>query len=139
MIGPLTVGVCPDFAEERWPSMDRVAAHLLAAIAVDRHTLVATEVLRPDFARRAMRWSTGPVAYSIDRACNRFVDYPRHLRRVAMRHDVYHVLDHSYAHLVHGRGRHANVGQVPVHVLFRRRGEAAARPVRGGAIRRQGQ
>jgi len=99
MIAPLTVGVCPDFTEERWPSMDRVAAHLLAAIAADRRRLVAAEVLRPDFARRAMRWSTGSVAYSIDRACNRFVDYPRHLRRVAMRHDVYHVLDHSYAHL----------------------------------------
>lgn len=99
MIRPLTVGICPDFAEERWPSMDRVAAQLLAAIAADGRKLVAAQVLRPAFARRAMRWSTGHVAYSIDRAWNRFVDYPRYLRRVADNHDVYHVVDHSYAHL----------------------------------------
>ena len=99
MMRRLTVGVCPDFAEERWPSMDRVAAQLLASIEADDRKLVAADVLRPAFARRAMRWSARPIAYSIDRACNRFIDYPRYLRRVADGHDVYHVVDHSYAHL----------------------------------------
>jgi glycosyltransferase involved in cell wall biosynthesis len=46
-----------------------------------------------------MRWSGGRLACSADRAYNRFIDYPRHLRRVAGAHDVYHVVDHSYAHL----------------------------------------
>jgi glycosyltransferase involved in cell wall biosynthesis len=46
-----------------------------------------------------MRWSAGRLACSADRACNRFIDYPRHLRRVAGAHDVYHIVDHSYAHL----------------------------------------
>ena len=92
----LNVGICPDFAEECWPSMDRVAAQLLAAIS--SHGLDA-DILRPPFRKRAMRWSSGRAAHNADRACNRFIDYPRHLRRVAGAHDVYHVVDHSYAHL----------------------------------------
>ena len=95
----LTVGVCPDFAEERWPSMDRVAAQLLLAIDSHHSPAVQVDVLRPPFSKRAMRWSDGRGAYNIDRACNRFFDYPRHLRRASGTHDVYHVVDHSYAHL----------------------------------------
>ena len=100
MTHALTVGVCPDFAEERWPSMDRVAAQLLAALGSHHAPAVDVDVLRPPFSKRAMRWSEGRAAYTMDRACNRFVDYPRHLRRAAGAHDVYHVVDHSYAHLV---------------------------------------
>jgi glycosyltransferase involved in cell wall biosynthesis len=99
MIRPLSVGVCPDFAEERWPSMDRVAGELLTAIASYHSDRVEPAVLRPAFRRRAMRWSSGRLAYNVDRACNRFIDYPRHLRRAAGSHDVYHIVDHSYAHL----------------------------------------
>jgi glycosyltransferase involved in cell wall biosynthesis len=95
----LRVGVCPDFAEERWPSMDRVAAQLLSAIGSHHSALVEVDVLRPPFSKRAMRWSDGRAAFNMDRGCNRFVDYPRHLRRAARAHDVYHVVDHSYAHL----------------------------------------
>ena len=99
MMPALSVGVCPDFAEERWPSMDRVAAQLLSAIGSHQSPAVEVDVLRPRFSQRAMRWSDGRAAYNLDRACNRFVDYPRHLRRTARAHDVYHVVDHSYAHL----------------------------------------
>ena len=99
MIRPLKVGVCPDFVEERWPSMDRVAGQLLAALCASHAETIVAEPLRPVFRKRAMRWSAGDLAYSADRACNRFIDYPRHLRRVAGAHDVYHIVDHSYAHL----------------------------------------
>jgi glycosyltransferase involved in cell wall biosynthesis len=99
MMRALRVGVCPDFAEERWPSMDRVAAQLVSAIGSHHPPVVEVDVLRPPFSKRAMRWSDGRAAYNVDRACNRFVDYPRHLRRAAGTHDVYHVVDHSYAHL----------------------------------------
>jgi glycosyltransferase involved in cell wall biosynthesis len=99
MIRPLTVGVCPDFAEERWPSMDRVAAQLLAAIRAHHPDAIEADVVRPAFRRRAMRWSSGRLAYNADRACNRFIDYPLHVRGIARSHDVYHVVDHSYAHL----------------------------------------
>jgi glycosyltransferase involved in cell wall biosynthesis len=106
----LTVGVCPDFAEERWPSMERVAGQLLDVIGSHYSGAVETEVLRPAFSRRAMRWSAGGLAYSVDRACNRFIDYPRYLRRVAGSHDVYHIVDHSYAHLT----RHLPAGRCVV-------------------------
>ena len=99
MTPALSLGICPDFAEERWPSMDRVAAQLLSAIGSHHSPAVEVDVLRPPFSQRAMRWSDGRAAYNMDRACNRFVDYPRHLRRAAGTHDVYHVVDHSYAHL----------------------------------------
>jgi glycosyltransferase involved in cell wall biosynthesis len=96
---PVTVGVCPDFAEEQWASMDRVAAQLLAAIGSHHSGTIEANVLLPAFRQRAMRWSSGRLAYNADRACNRFIDYPRHLKRVVGAHDVYHIVDHSYAHL----------------------------------------
>jgi glycosyltransferase involved in cell wall biosynthesis len=107
MIRPLSLGLCPDFAEERWPSMDRVAGELLTAIASYHSGTVEPDVLRPAFRRRATRWSSGRLSYNVDRACNRFIDYPRHLRSTSGSHDVYHIVDHSYAHLA----RHLPAGR----------------------------
>ena len=134
MIRRLSVGVCPDFAEERWPSMDRVAGHLLDAIGSYHSGAVETDVLRPEFTTRAMRWSAGDFAYSVDRACNRFIDYPRHLRQLAPSHDVYHIVDHSYAHLT----RHLPAGRTVVtchdldafRSIFERREERRSAPFR---------
>jgi glycosyltransferase involved in cell wall biosynthesis len=98
MMRPLTLGVCPDFVEERWPSMDRAATQLLSMLETE--DAVATDVLRPPFVPRAPRWCGARFARSVDRAWNRFVEYPRHISRAAGDHDVYHVIDHSYAHLV---------------------------------------
>ena len=106
----LSIGVCPDFAEEGWPSMDRVATGLLASLSSCDGLAVDAQVLRPPFRRRAMRLSTGRFGYSVDRACNRFLDYPRHLARLDGVHDVYHVIDHSYAHLA----RHLPAGRTVV-------------------------
>jgi glycosyltransferase involved in cell wall biosynthesis len=59
---------------------------------------------RPSYRRRFSRL---PVARGVgrnaDRLLNRMVDYPRWLTRQVRRDpsDVYHVCDHSYAHLVH--------------------------------------
>jgi glycosyltransferase involved in cell wall biosynthesis len=41
------------------------------------------------------------LADTAERALNRFVMYPRWLSRHAEQFDVYHIVDHSYAHLVH--------------------------------------
>ena len=41
------------------------------------------------------------LALVTDRGLNRLVDYPRHARAIADRYDVFHVVDHSYAQLVH--------------------------------------
>ncbi len=41
------------------------------------------------------------VAFNADRGLNRFVWFPRHVRRIAANFDAFHVVDHSYAHLIH--------------------------------------
>ena len=55
----------------------------------------------PGFAPRItplVRRSNGRPPLTIDRIAHRYWDYPRWLRREA-RADVYHIVDHSYAHL----------------------------------------
>jgi len=81
--------------------MDRVATELLAALARDHaNTLLATRVA-PPFSRRATRFAAGRVATNVDRGLNRLVDYPAHVGRARDDFDVFHVVDHSYAQLVH--------------------------------------
>jgi glycosyltransferase involved in cell wall biosynthesis len=41
------------------------------------------------------------MSVNIERAINRYIHYPRMLRRVRHEFDVFHIVDHSYAHLVH--------------------------------------
>jgi glycosyltransferase involved in cell wall biosynthesis len=98
------VAIVCDLLEEDWPSMslvgDMLAAHLPGA-APD----VEAVPLRPPMHRRAMRLplaGRSPVAYAVDRYANRYLDYPWWLRRRQSGFDVFHVIDHSYAHLVHG-------------------------------------
>jgi glycosyltransferase involved in cell wall biosynthesis len=98
---PIRVGICPDFREERWPSMDRVADELLQAIACHHRGVVETVSLAPTFRPRATKVFSGRVAANLDRGLNRLVDYPAHLGRVQGPFDVFHVLDHSYSQLVH--------------------------------------
>ncbi len=79
--------------------MDRVAAMLLEHLAGEQPSVAATPVV-PAFKRRATAWSgANGRAFTIDRALNRWWDYPRHVARVAADFDVVHIVDHSYAHL----------------------------------------
>jgi glycosyltransferase involved in cell wall biosynthesis len=39
--------------------------------------------------------------FNADRALNRFFDYPRAIRRIRDNFDVFHIVDHTYAHLAH--------------------------------------
>ncbi len=95
----VNVAVCADFPEEGWPSMDRVAAALLAHLERDQPGIQATPIV-PPFRRRASRAGARcGRGFTIDRALNRWWDYPRHVARVAGGFDVVHVIDHSYAHL----------------------------------------
>jgi glycosyltransferase involved in cell wall biosynthesis len=52
---------------------------------------VSADLVRPQF----------PAGGTVRRYLNRFWTYPRWLRRQPSDADVYHVVDHSYAHLVH--------------------------------------
>jgi glycosyltransferase involved in cell wall biosynthesis len=60
--------------------------------------------LRPPMRRRFTSipgFSDHPRARILDRLANRYFDYPRWLAPRRERADVFHVIDHSYAHLVH--------------------------------------
>ncbi len=93
--------VC-DLAEERWRSMDLMAEMLAAHLASDYPDQLETERVRPAMVPRLGRL-TGSLGTSNigDRLWNRLWDYPRWLRRQAQEFDLFHVVDHSYAHLVH--------------------------------------
>ncbi len=97
----LRVALCADFPEERWPSMDRVANELVAELQQSHADVVDLAAVCPPFASRAMRIVRSGPTFTVDRALNRWWDYPRHLDRMASAFDVFHVVDHSYAHLVH--------------------------------------
>lgn len=82
---------------------DMLLAHLPPGVSGTR--------VCPRFARVATllpavsRWN---AAFNADRLLNRFVRFPDHLRRVRGRFDFLHVVDHTYAHILHdapiGRG-----------------------------------
>lgn len=97
----LSVAIIADLAEERWPSMDLVAQMIHDHLAL-RPGQVHVDLIKPTMRRRL----SGPATfagrfYNFDRLCNRFWDYPRALRRLRDRYDVFHVIDQSYAQLVH--------------------------------------
>jgi glycosyltransferase involved in cell wall biosynthesis len=100
---PVRVGVVCDMREEGWHSMDLVAdmlLDLLPSIAPD--DVIATR-LRPPMIRR---WTRLPIvgaggrAQLGDRLTGRLWDYPRWLKPRRGDFDVFHIVDHSYAHLV---------------------------------------
>jgi glycosyltransferase involved in cell wall biosynthesis len=103
----LRVALCADFPEEGWPSMDRVANELRrAANHLRRHQHSAVDLVPvcPPFTHRAARLlpaGANRLAFAADRALNRCWDYPRSVAAIASAYDVFHIVDHSYAHLVH--------------------------------------
>jgi glycosyltransferase involved in cell wall biosynthesis len=100
--GRIRIAICRDFHEEGWPSMDRFGAMLLEQLGERYGSTLDAASVCPAYTPRATRVTPGSrAAINADRFCNRFWDYPRHLRRVAGDFDLFHVVDHSYAHLVH--------------------------------------
>ncbi len=93
------LALLPDYMEEGWPSMDICAEMLLAGLQRDHRTRLAAELIRPPYRRRFERLSAR--GRNVDRLLNRFCDYPRALRRAYARFDLFHLVDHSYAQLLH--------------------------------------
>lgn len=96
------LGVVRDYRAEGWPSMDLCADELLAAAPGVGDDFAVGDVA-PEFRRvfgrvpvvgRGRRWRNA------DRAWNRYTLLPRHLRGLTGRFDAWHVVDHSYAHVV---------------------------------------
>ena len=101
----LRVAIIADYAEEEWPSMDLVADMLFTSLEREHAATIHAELVRPRMPRRLTHLPpsvAGRIGFGIDRAVARQWDYPRTLREFAGRFDVYHVVDHTYAHLVHG-------------------------------------
>lgn len=84
--------------------MDLCGDMLLAHLPRVGPLAVRATRLCPPFQRLATRL---PVpgrrnrTFNADRILNRFLLFPRHARRESARFDLFHVVDHTYAHLVH--------------------------------------
>jgi len=99
----LRVAVIADYLEEGWASMDLVAEMLLEHVRHEHGEAIAPTLVRPRMPRRLTRMAlvARDKASVMDRLIARQWDYPRALADVKGRFDVYHIIDHSYAHLVH--------------------------------------
>jgi glycosyltransferase involved in cell wall biosynthesis len=98
----LTVAIVADLLEERWPSMD-LMADMLMTHSGSNGTGFSPALLRPEFGSAlssVMRQDPAEAPPTIQRIAHRFWSYPRWLRQQQPA-DVYHIVDHSYAHLSH--------------------------------------
>jgi glycosyltransferase involved in cell wall biosynthesis len=100
---PLRVGIVCDLQEEGWHSMDLVGDMLMEMLPAASGGAIDATRLRPPMVRR---WTRLPVvgagarAQLGDRLTGRLWDYPRWLRPRRDDFDIFHIVDHSYAHLV---------------------------------------
>ncbi|MGA9836950.1 MAG: glycosyltransferase family 1 protein [Gemmatimonadaceae bacterium] len=100
----LRVGVVCDLLEEHWPSMDLVADELLCTLPEVVSPRIVPTRLRPAMPRwpAALAHATGlTVAVNANRYLDRHRRYPMWLRQHRAGYDAYHIVDHTYAHLVH--------------------------------------
>ncbi len=101
---PLKVAILADLLEEQWPSMDLVAEMLVEHLRADHGGSIEPVLVRPALRPRATRLPgvrDSRTAFTADRFTNRLWDYPAVTRGIARSFDVFHIVDHSYAHLVH--------------------------------------
>lgn len=98
------VAIVCDLAGEEWPSMDLVAEQLIGRLQENGRGFTPV-ALRAPTTWRLVRFPplrSCQRARTLDRLINRYRDYPRWLssRRAGL--DLFHIIDHSYAHLVAG-------------------------------------
>jgi glycosyltransferase involved in cell wall biosynthesis len=95
MEAKLRVAVVADFLEEGWPSMDCVAESLTDCLNADPRRDLSPELVRPRFLGSSIRRRASA------RLLNRFAVYPSWIARNRDRFDLFHIIDHSYSHLIH--------------------------------------
>jgi glycosyltransferase involved in cell wall biosynthesis len=98
---PLDIAVMLDSPDENWPSMDLVGEMLLAQWCSTPSQVKASGICLPipRMARRLI--GATRHALNVDRALTRYLAYPLRAA-VARRPDrLFHVVDHSYAQLLH--------------------------------------
>jgi glycosyltransferase involved in cell wall biosynthesis len=103
IVNKIRVAVIADYLEEGWPSMDLVADMLFDRLQREHSSSIAASLVRPAMRRRAGRLPGGtkPLLQGIDRIANRMWDYPRLMAGLDASFDLFHIVDHSYAQLVH--------------------------------------
>jgi glycosyltransferase involved in cell wall biosynthesis len=92
-----------DPLEEGWPSMDLAGEALLEQLQGPLAERVRVTALRPTLvplARRMPGLRGRRQALNVDRVLTRFLAYPARAA-LARGHEAFHVVDHSYAQLVH--------------------------------------
>jgi len=99
----MRIAILADYLEEGWPSMNLVADMLLQHLQQEHAATITPVLVRPPMPRRLSRGAPGESgrADTIDRVVARQWDYPRVASRLDSSFDVFHVIDHTYAHLVH--------------------------------------
>jgi glycosyltransferase involved in cell wall biosynthesis len=103
---PIRLALLCDYPEEGWASMDLFGEMILGHLRRGHGGAVEAERVAPPYRHRLGRLpglGRRGAARNADRLANRFLDYPAYLRRLvgAGRFDLYHLVDHSYAQLVH--------------------------------------
>jgi len=76
--------------------MDLVGNMLHATLSTEHADNIASSQICP-----RMGFASAGTPDKISRIFGRFLHYPRELRRIRDRFDLFHIADHSYAHLVH--------------------------------------
>jgi glycosyltransferase involved in cell wall biosynthesis len=97
------IAVVSDLLEERWHSMDLVSEILMLGLRDPDLRVVDAEQVRPAMVRRlTLIPAVGRMqsAQTMDRIINRVWDYGRWLEPRMADFDLFHIVDHSYAHLV---------------------------------------
>ncbi|MCY1044358.1 glycosyltransferase family 1 protein [Corallococcus sp. bb12-1] len=92
-----------DPREEGWPSMDLVGEALVEGLSALTSEVAVTSV-RPSIPRALRnlpRVGSRKAAFNADRLLTRFGLYPARLLKERGSPDIFHVVDHTYAQLVH--------------------------------------
>ena len=98
----MKLGIVCDYLEEGWMSMD-----ICAQMLIDRALKISDLGIQPAQIRPPFQWRLKylqkyfPQHFNGDRFINRFIDYPQYLRSHTTDYELFHVADHSYAHLIH--------------------------------------
>src|SRR5258708_216039 len=101
--GLSSVGIVCDLLTEQWPSMNLVADELFKDLQERHAGRFRVQQLRPPWESHHVQSGTAlngapPIG---KRVFNRIVRYPLWLSKKRNDFDLFHVIDHSYAHLVH--------------------------------------
>ncbi|MFP2913112.1 glycosyltransferase family 4 protein, partial [Pyxidicoccus sp. 3LFB2] len=100
---PPRLALLMDPLEEGWPSMDLGGEALRDGLAA-LSTEVSVDALRPSMpavVRRLPRLGSRNAAFNADRLLTRFGLYPGRALLARGRYDAFHVVDHTYAQLLH--------------------------------------